>query len=92
MKSKSNQAHARNVSIEKRILSWHDNISQYGASNYPTFARLIRIMNKWCQNGMVGADAEWRSQHENGYTFTTSKDALHLEDKYGNSYYSHVID
>jgi hypothetical protein len=63
------------VSIEKRILPWHDNISQYGASNYLTLARLIRIMTKWYQNGMVGADDEWRSQHENGYTFTTPKDA-----------------
>jgi hypothetical protein len=26
---------------------------------------------------MVGADDEWRSQHENGYTFTTPKDAPH---------------
>jgi hypothetical protein len=77
MRSKSNQANERNVSIEKRILSWHDNISQYGASNYPTLARLIRIMTNWYQNGMVGADDEWCSQHENGYALTTPKDAPH---------------
>jgi endo-beta-N-acetylglucosaminidase D len=39
MRSKSNQANERNVSIEKRILSWHDSISQYGASNYLTLYR-----------------------------------------------------
>jgi hypothetical protein len=46
-------------------------------SNYPAFARVIRIISKWCHNGMVGADAQWRNQHDGGYTFTSPKDALH---------------
>jgi hypothetical protein len=77
MRSKSNEAYERNVNIEKRILSWHEDTSKHGVSNYPAFARVISIISKWFHNGMVGADAEWRNQHDGGYTFTSPKDAPH---------------
>jgi hypothetical protein len=72
MSCKNITAIERNVCIEDRISSWQYYINQYGTNTHPAFARLIKVIKKWINSGMNGADRDWCKDHSD-HTYTPPK-------------------